>query len=233
MKKFVINQRIVVAALLLVLSLGFIAAPFAAADTIQSEINRLQQENAIYDDKIEQLEDQAVGYQDAIEKLAAKISALQGLINENTRQQNRLKEEITKAEQELAQQKDLLGKNIRTMYLEGDISTLEMLASSKDLSEFVDKEQYRNTVQDKIKVTLEKIQALRLQLKSQKDSIDLLLKQQLAQQSQLDASRQQQANMLAYNQAQRDDFSQRTEKNQDRIAELIAAQRRANFNPDG
>lgn len=234
MKKTVaFGQKLVVFALIAVFGAGFVMTPFASADNISSEINRLQQENAEYNDKIAKLEDQAVGYEDAIKKLAAKIAALQGKINENTRQQERLKTEIAEAEKELQQQKELLGQNIRTMYLEGDMSTLEMLASSKDLSDFVDKEQYRNAVQDKIKVTLEKIQALRLKLKSQKDAVDLLLKEQVAQRGQLDASRQQQHSMLAYNESQREAFNKKTEKNDERISELIAAQRQANFKPDG
>ncbi len=231
--KISFGQRIIVFVLVAVFAAGFVATPFASADNISSEISRLQQENAEYDEKVAALENQAVGYEDAIEKLAAKIAALQGKIDENTRQQERLKREIAEAEKELQKQKDLLGVNIRTMYLEGDISTLEMLASSKNLSDFVDKEQYRNSVQDKIKVTLEKIQALRLKLKSQKDAVDLLLNEQVAQQSQLNSSRQKQNSMLAYNQAQRNEFNRKTEKNQQRIEELIAAQRRANFSPDG
>jgi hypothetical protein len=42
------------------------------------------------------------------------------------------------------------------MYLEGKTSTLEMLASSKDLSDFVDKQQSRNAVQSKVKDTMAK-----------------------------------------------------------------------------
>jgi peptidoglycan DL-endopeptidase CwlO len=232
-KKVSFRQKLTVFALTALLAVGFLASPFAAAQSFQEEINRLQAENAQNDAQVAALEDQAVGYEDAIKKLAAQIAALQGKINQNTREQQRLRGEIAQAELELEKQKDLLGQNIRSMYLEGDISTLEMLASSKDLSEFVDKEQYRTSVQDKIKTTLDKIQALRLQLKSQKEAVDLLLKEQQAQQAQLNASRQQQNDMLAYNQAQRNAFSAKTEKNRQRIDELIAAQRRANFNPDG
>ena len=234
MKKTILfGQKLALLALLVVFAAGFVITPFASADNIQSEINRLQAQNAQYDAKVDALEDQAVGYRDAIEKLAAKIEALQGRINENVRQQKRLQREIAEAEKELERQKELLGQNIRTMYLEGDISTLEMLASSKDLSDFVDKEQYRNAVQDKIKQTLDKITALRLKLKTQKEAVDLLLKEQVAQQAQLNTSRQKQRSMLAYNQSQQDAFNRKTEKNQQRIDELIASQRRANFSPDG
>jgi len=233
MKKSTIGQKIIVFALITLFSAGFVAAPFASAESFQSEINRLQAENTQNDAKVEKLEDQAVSYEDAINKLAARIAALQGKIDENTKEQKRLRAEIAEAEKELEKQKDLLGQNIRSMYLEGDITTLEMLASSKDLSEFVDKEQYKSSVQDKIKVTLDKIQALRLQLKTQKEAVDLLLKKQTAQQAEQNASRQKQHNMLAYNQAQRNEFNRKTEKNQNRIDELIAAQIAANNNITG
>jgi peptidoglycan DL-endopeptidase CwlO len=232
-KKISFRQKLTVFALTGLLAVGFLASPFATAQSFQEEINRLQAENAHNQAHVAALEDQAVGYQDAIKKLAAQIAAMQGKINQNTREQQRLRGEIAQAEKELEYQKNLLGQNIRSMYLEGDISTLEMLASSKDLSEFVDKEQYRTSVQDKIKTTLDKIQALRLQLKSQKEAVDLLLKEQLAQQAQLNASRQQQNDMLSYNSSQQATFNAKTEKNRQRIDELIAVQRRANFNPDG
>lgn len=227
------GQRILISALLLVASAGFVVSPYALAENYSSEISRLQAENARNEEKVEALEDQAVGYEDAIKKLAAKIANLQAQIDESTRQQRRLEREIADAEKELDRQKNLLGQNIRSMYLEGDISTLEMLAVSKDLSEFVDKEQYRSSVQDKIKDTLEKINALKLKLKTQKEAVDLLLKQQTAKRAQLDSSRQEQQSLLSYNQSQINAFNEKTEKNRQRIDELIAAQRRANFNPDG
>ncbi len=64
------------------------------------------------------------------------------------------------------------------MYVEDDISTLEMLASSKDLSDFVDKQQYRNSVKNKIKLTLDRITELRHQLKGQKESLESTIKEQ-------------------------------------------------------
>ena len=141
--------------------------------------------------------------------------------------------EIKAAEDELAKQKKVLGENIKASYLEGQISTLEMLASSKDLSEFVDKEQYRNSVQDKIKSTLEKITALKFELTAKAESVAKLLKEQQGQQQDLASSRSEQDSLLAYNQDQQAAFNQKTKDNQSRIESLIASQRVANFNPDG
>lgn len=203
------------------------------AASVQDQINALKAQNAEYKNTIEKLRNEATSYQDAIALLRAQINSLQSQIDANTKEQERLRQEIIVAEEELAKQKRLLGENIKAMYLEGDISTLEMLASSKDLSEFVDKEQYRNSVKDKIRSTLEKVTALKFELTAKKEGVETLLKQQQQQQSQLSDSQSEQSNLLAYNESQQADFNNKTKENQSKIDGLIASQRRANFNPDG
>jgi peptidoglycan hydrolase CwlO-like protein len=226
-------------------SVGLIAAIFilvfaifprvqeARAESVQEKINALQQENSQFQNAITRLASEATSYADAINKLKAQIDTLQGQINNSTKEQERLQNEITEAEKELTKQKTLLGKNIKAMYLEGDISTIEMLASSKDLSEYVDKAQYRNSVKDKIKESVDKITKLKQELVAKKEGVEALLKEQQTQQATLDNSRSEQANLLNYNQSQQNDFNSRTKDNQSKIDSLIASQRRANFNPDG
>lgn len=201
--------------------------------SIQEQITSLQQQNDEYKSTIARLQGEATSYQDAIAQLKAAIDALQGQIDANTVEQQKLQADIVTAEAELVKQKVLLGENIKAIYLEGQISTIEMLASSKDLSEFVDKEQYRNSVKDKIKATLEKITAIKLELIANKEGVEALLKVQNDQQAQLNESRSEQSNLLAYNESQQNDFNQKTKDNQSKIDSLIASQRRANFNPDG
>lgn len=215
------------------MSFGSFLRPVATANSINDQINALERENNANRSIVADLRNQAVSYQDAVAKLQAAVNALQAQIDANTAEQNRLQNEITAAEAELVKQRRILGENIKQMYLEGQISTLEMLASSKDLSQFVDKQQYRNSVQDKIKTTMDKITALRHQLKAQKEGVEALLATQKTQQAQQEEARAEQASLLSYNQAQQADYNSRTRDNQSKIDALIASQRRANFNPDG
>lgn len=231
--KQLLSARPLFIVLALLMAVGSVSTVRVVNASISDQINQLRQENAQNRNIVADLENQAVSYQDAINQLQAAINVLQGQIDANTAEQNRLQAEIVVAEAELAKQKRLLGSNIKAMYVEGEISTLEMLASSKDLSEFLDKQQYRTTVQAKIKTTLDKITALKVQLKEQKQQIEALLAQQKVQQNSLTASRAQQANLLSYNQSQQAAYNQKTKDNQNKIDELIASQRRANFNPDG
>ncbi len=239
-RTMVIVERFLVLLVVFVTIFGLTRLPFVSADNEAessenhlSELVRLQLENEKNEKALTKLENQAIGYQDAINKIAAQIEVLQAKIEENIVQQKRLAKEIEVTEKELDVQKKLLGLNIRTMYLDNDISTLEMLASSKDLSEFVDKEQYRNSIQMKIQRAMAKIQTLRLELKTKKEAVDMLIKDQKMKKSELNASRQKQNELLAFNYRQQEEFNKETEKNRKRISELIAIQRVANLNPDG
>lgn len=224
-----ISRRVAVATLLVAaLAMSTPLVPFVRADQYDAQIQSIQQDSNTANANLVQLGAEAASLQDQISKLQAQIDALQSQINANQAKSDDLKKQIAAAEIELAKQKKTLGENIRAMYLEGQISTVEMLASSKDLSDFVDKQQYRGVVQSKIKSTVDQITTLKIQLKTQSDQVEQLLRDQQNMQSQLAGSRAQQAQLLGANQQQQSDLNQKLQSNSTKIAELRAAQVAAN-----
>lgn len=199
---------------------GILITARVRADQFDQQIAQLQQDNAQKRSALNDLQDQASSYQDAINKLQLQINALQGAINQNLAKQAELKQKIDGAEVELNKQKAVLGASIRAMYVQGQVSTLEMLASSDNLSDFVDKQVYQSAIQDKVKDILDKVTKLKLQLQGEKDQVEQLLKDQQTQQAQLSDAQQQQAQLLAYNQGQQAVYNQQISANQSKIAEL-------------
>lgn len=209
--------------LLLILVVGFVVSPVAQkvqADRFTEQINELRSQNAQKEQVVEALQVEADSIAGVIAGLQAQINGLQAQINANQVKAEDLQRQITEAEVELAKQKNLLGQNIRAMYLEGDISTLEMLASSKNLSEFIDKQQYRDAVKDKIRSTLDRINALKLQLKTAKDETDRLIKEDERLKAQADANKAEQDRLLGFNQAQQADYNRQIKDNQAKISDL-------------
>jgi peptidoglycan hydrolase CwlO-like protein/surface antigen len=198
------------------------------ADQFDEQIRALQSQNDSNQAASSQLAAQASSYQDAINKLQAQISALQAAIVANQQKSEELKNQIIQAQADLDQQKKVLGENIKAMYLEGKTSTLEMLASSKNLSDFVDREQSRNAVQSKVKDTMAKITALQQQLKNQQEQLQQLIKDQQSQNAQLGSAEAQQQQMLAYTEGQKSAFDQQTRSNNSQISSLRAQQAAAN-----
>lgn len=194
--------------------------PFAWAVSLQEQIDQLSQQNGQTREQVDVLEDQAVDFNDKISKLQQEINGLQAQINDSVAQIQTTQVKIDEAETELAKQKKLLGENIRAMYVEGDISTLEMLASSQDLSDFVDKEQYRNSVKDKIKSTLDKVNELKNQLKAEKETLEAQKKDQETRQARVNGQRAEQDRLLSLNESQRGELNSQIKNNSSKIAEL-------------
>lgn len=197
------------------------------ADTCTS-ISECQSKIAASSSAITDLKKTALSFQDAINQLNGQIGTLQDAINASTAEQNRLQGEIDKAQTEINRQRSVLAQGVKAMYVDGTPSTLEMVATSKNLSDYVDKAEYRTAVQRKLQDTMKKIAVLQKQLSVQKAQVAELLKQQQSQQSQLLSARAEQASMLSYNQSQQAAFNADVAANQSKLNELIIAQRRAN-----
>ena len=216
-RKALILPTLAVISLLVV---GNSVIPRVWATDYDAQIKALQAQNAQNNDVVADLRNKATSYQDAINQLQSQIQTLQGQIDSNIARQNDLQSQVDANQIELDKQKKILGENIKVMYVDGQPTTIEMLASSKNLSEFVDKEEYRNSVRNKVQTTLKKIADLQNQLNGQKKEVQALLDSQKAQQAKLDSARAEQASLLAYNESQQASYNQETKNNQSKIAEL-------------
>lgn len=221
--KNTIIRRLAAASVLTVAAvfvLATVVVPNVRADNYQEQIRALEAQNAQANDSLYTLAAQAGSYQDAINRLQTQIAGLQEIINKNLTEQAKLHTQIEEGKKELSRQKALLAEDIKAMYVDGEPTTIEMLASSGSLSDFVDKEEYRTAVQKKIQDTLKKIQELQRKLEDQKTKVDQLLKEQQAQQAQLASAKAEQDRLLAYNQGQQAAYNAQIRDTRGRIDEL-------------
>jgi surface antigen len=224
------NLSLIVASSL-ILTVGMLIPTWrqiASADQYQNQINALQSENAASQATVSGLRSQAASYNDAIAQLQAQINGLQASINANVALQLDLQNQIVAAQNEIDHQRAILASDLKSMYVDGTPSSLELLATSKNLSDFVDKQEYRSRVQNKLQDTLKKIADLQKQLQVQKAKVESLLMDMRSQQSQLDADRAQQQSLLNYNQQQQSSYNAQIKANNNKVAQLRAAQAIAN-----
>lgn len=226
--KVLLKQRLFVVAALAVICGGLVITPIARADQYDEQIKQLQAQNNQNQASVGELNIKADSYQGEINRLQSEIDTVRALIRENEAKRDDIQAKIKAAEEELEKQKVLLAHNIKAIYVEGDTSAVVMLASSKDLSEFLDKQQYRETIQAKIKDTLDRINTLKAQLKEQKTQVEKLLGDQQNMNAKLSASQAEQASLLAYTQDQKNQYVAAIQTNKANIAELRRQQIIAN-----
>jgi peptidoglycan DL-endopeptidase CwlO len=216
--------------LILLLALGGLigGAAIAHADQFDAQINALSAQNASTKGILNGLESQAGSYQAAIDQLQAQIDAVQSQIAANQAQQAQLEQQIAADQQEIDQKKQELSATIKALYIDGQTSTIEELATSKNLSDYVDKEQYRTTVQNQLNAKIKEIGDLQAQLQGKKTQIDQLLDSEKTQNAQLSNDQGQQNQLLSYNEGQQSAYNQQIAANSSQIAQLRQAQIAAN-----
>lgn len=226
MKKHYSKPSVIIAKSTFILAIGAVFAvstlnsTYVAADTFTDKINALKVVNEQKEQAQSILSSEASSLADAIAQLQAQINSSQARINQLNADIEQLRVQILEAEVELAKQKKLLGESIKAMYVSGEISTVEMLATSKDLSDFFDKQQYQESVRSKIKSTLDKVTQLKLDLATKKDIVEKSLAEQQSLQAQLSAQRAEKDRVLSLNQSEQSTLEAQIKSNSSQIAEL-------------
>ena len=219
-------SAVLAAAMLVIPSVQVASA--LSTQQLQDQINQLNTDNTNSQSTVNGLQSQAASYQDAINKLQEQINSIRAAIYANRAKQADLQDQITANIALIAQKKATLGEDIKAMYVDGTPSTIELLATSSNLSDYFDKQEYRTKVQSKLQDTLKQIAALQQQLQAQKNEVEQLLATQQQQQSQLDASQAEQSRLLSLNQQQQDAYNSQIQANKGQIAELQRQQAEIN-----
>jgi len=174
----------------------------ASADQYDDRISALQRQIEAYDAQAAQLHAQSENLQSAIAALQIQAASIQAQIDISQAQYDKLTAQISETEQKIKTNQDALGLTIAKMYVDDKITPIEMLASSKNISEFIDKQEYRSSVRDQLTTTISKIKSLKVQLTKQKDDIKTVLDKHTAEKNSLVATQNQQQDLLSQTQGQ-------------------------------
>lgn len=142
-------------------------------DSINQQIGQLNQslkdnqnQQQTLAGEISAIDSQVSVIQLQITQTADQISVLNSKIDE-------LNTQISQAEDDLAKQKVVLGEYVKQMYIDGQTSQMQLILTSNNFSDFVDKSQYLNTMQQKVKDTVSKVESLKKELDIKKNDLEV------------------------------------------------------------
>jgi surface antigen len=200
---------------------GTILAPGVVfADQITQQIQNLQAQNGVVQQNITNLQAQASTYQQALSNLQNQISAIQNQIVQTQNQIIDIQAKIAANQILLTQEKATLANILQSMYVDGHMSTLESLATSQNMSDFVTKIEYQNIVQQQIQGDLTQINQTQALLSQQNKTLSVTLINQQQQNGALASEQNKESTLLNLDQQQQTAYSQQLQANNAQVAQL-------------
>jgi len=196
----------------------------AAADQYDDKINALSREMAKFKVEADRLNSEAATLQNAVAQLQNEQNALQSQIDLNQAQYDKLVVEIAQTEKDIKDNQDALGTTIADLYVDDDISPIEMLASSTNIGDFLNKQEFRNSVKDQLSGTIKKVKTLKTQLSTQKADVEKVLAEQKAANETLAVKKAEQQSILARTQNDEANYQSLIKDSAAQIAQARATQ---------
>ncbi len=219
----------VVAATILTLSVApFTTVPPAKADSYDDKIAALQQQVDQYSQTASQLSQQRQTLQGELNVLDAQRAQIQAELDLNNAKAAQLTQQIADNQTKLEQNQSLLGDIIANMYIDGNITPLEMLASSSNISDYADKLANQDQVKSNLNQTIKDINTLKSKLEKQKKDLDVTIQNQQSMTAELQAKENEKQQLISQTQGQEAAFQALIGQQNAQITQLRAEQAAAN-----
>lgn len=209
--------------LVAILALTIIPLTQVKAETLSDKISNLQSQIDGAQAEANRLRGQADNLQNALNILSAEKNALQGQIDLSQAKYDELTAKIEENQKKLDTQQRVLSSTVSDLSVESSTSPIELLAGSASIGDFIDRQEYRTSVQEQIENAISVVKKLKLELADQRKEVETVLAQQKAQSEQLAAKEAEQAQLIAATRSEEAAYQGRVQDLQRQKAEAEAA----------
>lgn len=176
---------------------GYMYINRPASANYNARINQLQAERSRFQQEAMRLNNEATSLSNTLAQLTNEKNALQSQVDLTQARHDQLTAQITETEAEIEKNRKALGSTIVDLYAGDSVSPVEILASSQNFGDFLDKQEYRSSVKDSLNTTIKHVKDLRTQLQDQKKEVVAVLDEQKQARDSLAAKEAEQATILA------------------------------------
>lgn len=231
------SVRLVSAVLLAVLVLSLMASSLRLFDKevyardFSAEIAAKEQEIATYQSEAGRLASQADTLAVALASFTNEKNQIQAQLDISQTKFDEIIASIEQTEKDILKNKDVLGKTIADIYVNDKVTPIEMVFGSKNVSDFLDKQEFRNSIRNELTSIIANIKKLKSSLESKKDETELVLTDQKSQRDYLVTKESEQQDLVnktlgeerAYQQLSKESLSQKKQLETEQQAAIAAA----------
>lgn len=185
--------------------LGANALP-AQADRFDDQIRTLKQQQNANQAEAQRLRGEANSLASEVAAFNAEISSAENQISVNQVLYEKAVNDIGKAEKDLTIKKQNLNDSLIEIYTEQSVTPIEILFSSGSFSEYINKQEYLDSLQTRITESIQQINDLKAKLVTERERTRGLVDQNKTLQADLNAKKSQKQQLLAETQGEESQY---------------------------
>lgn len=196
----------------------------ARADTFDQQISELNKQIDANQGAVAQKRGEADTLKNKLAIIDGQITSAQAELNKTRVESSQTQASIDSNNAELEKQKGILRENLQTIYKQGEVTPIELLASSKNLSDFVAQREYLDAIKDKVDQNMDRINKIKKELDDKKNQLAILENQQKAQVQGIAAQQAEQQGLLNATQGEEARYQDMISQDKQKVAQLKAQQ---------
>ncbi len=166
------------------------------ANNFEERIRALERDIARYESEAATLAGQADTLQREVARLNGEKATIQAQVDISQARYDQLVADIAANEKKIEENRDALGTIIADLYVDDNISPIELIASSQNIGDFLNKQEFRTVAREQLSSTIQEIKALKKQLEQQKIDVANVLADQTEQRNVLASKEAEQQKLL-------------------------------------
>lgn len=203
-------------------------ASHVLARDYDAEIRAKQQEADNYNSEASRLGEMADSLQSELDKINGQIATIQAQIADSQKKINNLNTQIKKNEAAIKQNRKTMGQILADLYVDDQISPLEMLASSKNISDYIDKQEQRSSLKSSLNDKIKEIKSLQKKLEENKKAVENTLRDQELQRNTMAAKQSEKSKLIADTKNDQNNYTALAQKRNAEVAKLREEQAAVN-----
>lgn len=222
-----ISKPVLIAKAIRLLTVGAVFISLSSpvlADQYDDQIAALRRQVAAQQAEVNNLKGQQNNLKNKLASINAEIGRSTAELQLAQTRHQKVSADLEAAKKTLLERRQILSSNLKTIYIQSQISPLEVFASAGTFTEYLDYQEYLNSLRQNIQSSITEMDKLKIELEKNQQTQAQLIAEQQAIQSGLNHQRGQAYELLQETRGLEANYQTMISANQRRIEQLKSAQ---------
>lgn len=190
-----------------------------SADELRNELSAIESDIRQSEERIAELQERENTLENQLAILDEDIGRVENELTQTRQEIELTQQAINETEADLARTEEMVKESARDLYKQGSPSTIEIVFSSENFNDFLNRREYSERTKDRLNEAASEVRELKKELEQKQDDLGSLESEQKARQSELTQRQQDQQELVEETRGEEERYQERVQRQQQEYEE--------------